>query len=190
VPGRRQNPSPQDPIPKQALSATVTSLPPPHHHTLNAALGWLELGLPADAQAELCRLPAELRTEPATLNAQFLLHAHNSVWDAAFLVAETHVRLHPGDAGAWIHRAFAARRKLGGSLAEAFAALRPAVERFPSESIIPYNLACYCAQQAELAEAWDWLELAAKVGNGGLIQRMAMVDEDLRPLWPRLLDLV
>jgi Flp pilus assembly protein TadD len=164
----------------------MTSLPPPHHHTLNAAFGWLELGLPAEAQAELSRLPEEMRTLPEALHAQFAIHARNAAWDAAFLVGETHVRLHPADAAAWIHRAYAARRKPGGTLAEAFAALQPALERFPDESIIPYNLACYCAQQGQATEAWTWLERAARVGEPEIIRRMALADDDLRPLWPRI----
>jgi predicted Zn-dependent protease len=164
----------------------METLPPPHHHTLNAAQGWLELGLPADAQAELDHLPAALRTVPVALHVQFAIHAHTAAWDAGFVVADTHVRLHPADAGAWIHRAYAARRKAGGSVAEAFASLSPAADLFPAEPVIPYNLACYCAQQGEADEAWRWLERARKVGDAAAIHRMALADDDLRLLWPQL----
>jgi len=164
------------------------NLPPaPHHHTLNAALGWLELGLPADAQAELDRLPAELRTHPLALETQFALCAHLADWAAAFVVAETQVRLHPEEVGGWIHRAYAARRKPGGGLAEAFALLWPAFEHFPDEPIIPYNLACYRARQGDVEAAWDWLTEAMKVGDPARLRRMALADEDLEALRPRLM---
>lgn len=171
------------------VRTNVTPLPPPHHHRIHAAEGWLELGLPDEARVELEQIPQALQSEPAVLQARFALCAHRQDWQAAYELADRHVHSHPEDAGAWIHRAYAARRRSGGGLAEAFALLHPAVERFPQESVIPYNLACYCAQQAELKQAWQWLEKAAQVGGFELIRRMALADADLRPLWPRITDL-
>lgn len=166
----------------------MTNIPAPHHHTLNAALGWLGLGLPADAQTELDRLPVELRTHPIALEAQFAVHAEQQAWDMAFVVADTTVRLHPELPGGWIHRAYAARRKPGGSLEEAFAALLPAFDKFPDESVIPYNLACYRAQQGDLEAAWDWFEAAVRADDGDMkqLKARAIADDDLKPLWPKI----
>lgn len=164
----------------------VTPLPAPFHHVLTAVEGWLELGLPNEASSELDRIPAQLHNESGFLEARFAICAHRCDWDAAYDVAERRVQKCPDDAGGWIHRAYAARRRNGGGLAEAFALLRPAIERFPGEAIIPYNLACYCTQQAELNQAWQWLERAARVGGAELIRRMALSDADLCPLWPRI----
>jgi hypothetical protein len=167
----------------------MTSLPPPHHHTLNAALGWLQLGLPADAQSELDRLPEELRTQFVPLETQFAIHAEKPKWDAAFAVAEQCVQLHPKEAGGWIHRAYAARRKPGGGVEEAFELLFPAAVKFPDEVTIPYNLACYCAQLDRLDEAWRWYRAARELGEPAKLRRMALADDDLRPLWAQITQL-
>ena len=164
----------------------MTPLPPPHHHTLDAAIGWLGLGLPADAQAELDTLPPELRRWFAPLEAQFAVHAETLDWDAAFVVAEDCVRFHPDQPGGWIHRSYAARRKVGGGLAEAFGLLLSAAERFPEEVTIPYNLSCYCAQQGKLDEAWTWYRTARETGEPAALRKMALRDDDLRPLWAQI----
>lgn len=167
----------------------VTPLPAPFHHSLAAAEGWLELGLPDDAWSELDRITPSLQNESGVLEARFAVCAHRKDWDRAYQLAELRVQSHPDDAGGWIHRSYAARRRNGGGLAEAFALLHPAIDRFPGEAIIPYNLACYCAQQADLDQSWKWLELASKVGGTELIRRMALSDADLSPLWPRMADM-
>lgn len=167
----------------------MTPLPPPHHHRLTAAEGWLELGLPAEAQSELDALPVAFQSSPAVLHAQYAICAHRLEWDTAFDIAERHVQLHPHEVSGWIHRAYAARRKPGGGLTEAFELLRPAADHFPEEAVVPYNLACYCAQQAELNQAWKWLERATKIGGAELIRGMALADADLCPLWPRIAEL-
>jgi hypothetical protein len=65
--------------------------------------------------------------------------------------------------------------------------LRPAFEKFPKTSIIPYNLACYAAQFGRLEEAWQWLHKAmAAAGDAQHIKRMALADADLQTLWERI----
>lgn len=164
----------------------MTSLPVPYQHIPSAVEGWLELGVPREAESELDRLPQSLHDEAAVLRARYAICAHRGDWHSAYEVAERQVRLHPDDASGWIHRSFAERRRPGGSLTEAFQLLKSAVERFPGEAVIPYNLACYCAQQAELDQAWDWLQLASRVGGTEFIRRMALADADLCALWPRI----
>lgn len=164
-------------------------LPAPHHHRLRAVEGWLELGLPEEAQEELDRIPRGFQEEAPVLNARFALCVHRGDWVTACELAERHVQRHPGDAGGWIHRAYAARRRPGGGLAEAFDLLYPALDRFPEEAVVPYNLACYCAQQAELIQAWKWLEHASRIGGAEMIRRMALADADLCPLWPKIASL-
>lgn len=161
-------------------------LPAPHRHTLNAAIGWLGLGLVADAQKELDELPVEVRTHPAALDVQFAVYGETGAWDSAYAVAETEVRLHPDRPGGWIHRAYAARRRSEGKLDEAFHLLRPAFDHFPNEVVIPYNLACYRAQQQALDEAWHWFSAALARGELNNLKEMALNDEDLKPLWPRI----
>ncbi|MCW5557302.1 MAG: tetratricopeptide repeat protein [Verrucomicrobiae bacterium] len=167
----------------------MTPLPPPHQHRLNAAEGWLALGLPSEALAELDALPEVLRRESAVLDAEFAVHTLQGNWQSAFEIAARHTEWHPDDSGAWIHRAYAARRRPEGGLDEAFRLLLPAADRFPAEGVIPYNLACYCAQQHQLDDAWHWLTRAARISGVERIRRMAANDPDLEALHARLEDL-
>jgi tetratricopeptide (TPR) repeat protein len=92
----------------------------------------------------------------------------------------------PSDVSGWVHRAYASRRKEGGGLQTAWDALRPAVELFPDETIIPYNLACYACQLGELDAARHWLsralEIAGKPQAREALRLMALADPDLAPL--------
>jgi len=97
------------------------------------------------------------------------------------------VTVAPDEVLGWIHRAYAARRKPGGGLLQAWDALRPAVDRFPEEWLVLYNLACYAAQMGRLDEAWDWLTRALHASqDAARTIQMALADSDLAPLRPRL----
>lgn len=166
------------------------NVPHPEAHSLRAAVGWLELGCPADALAELDQIPAPWRTHPEVLDTEWQIHASRADWSSAHTVASTLVTLHPGYLSGWIHRAYAARRKPGGSLSKAFAELAPAAQKFPKDGLIRYNLACYTAQLGELETAWHWFEEAVQrqptQEGAASFRDMALNDEDLKPLWPRI----
>ena len=85
------------------------------------------------------------------------------------------------------HRAYAMRRVRHGGLQLAWSLLRPAFDKFPKEDIIPYNLACYAAQQGRLDAAWDWLQRAIEAcGDAKVIKQRAMADTDLQPIWEKV----
>jgi Flp pilus assembly protein TadD len=50
-------------------------------------------------------------------------------------------------------------------LQEARDMLRLAMEKFPSDEIIPYDLACVCCALGRLEEAHEWLRRAMDVGG-------------------------
>jgi hypothetical protein len=54
--------------------------------------------------------------------------------------------------------------------------------KFPSEYLIPYNLACYCAQLGELEESMQWFKKAMVIDTKA-VQKIAVDDPDLQPLW-------
>jgi hypothetical protein len=164
----------------------VTPLGPPDIHWVLAAEGWLGLGDVAEAKAELLRVSEAHRQHPAVLDTLWSVHAAERDWASAFVVASQLVEVHPGLVAGWIHRAYAARRMPGGGLAAALEALRPAAARFPSEAMIPYNLACYLAQSGAEEEAWGWYCQAAVLGKTGKVRELALQDEDLKPLWARI----
>lgn len=159
---------------------------PPDSHHLRAATGWLELGNPREALDELNRIQPAFRTLHLVLELEWAIHAARGDWTAAHRAADLGVRLHPTELAGWIHRAYASRRKPGGGLEAAFADLLPAVQKFPDDDLVRYNLACYTAQLGQIETAWRWLEEAIHRASVEKIGKMALADDDLRPLWDRL----
>jgi Flp pilus assembly protein TadD len=160
----------------------VQKLEAPDIHHLNAALGWLGLNSPADARAELDAIAPAQQLHTAVLEARWLLCAHEKNWRDALNVAERELESAPGDASGWLHRAYALRRVEGGGLAQAWRALLPAGEKFPAETIIAFNLACYACQMNQPDDARLWLQRAVKLGGKDNIKKMALADDDLKPL--------
>jgi tetratricopeptide (TPR) repeat protein len=165
----------------------MLKLEPPNTHHLSAAIGWLELRNPSEAGEEIARIAPAFLDHPDVLEVRWAICAAEQSWEAALGVAELSIRHAPERAEGWIHRAYASRRVKGGGLQQAWEALRPAYEKFPKVSIIPYNLACYAAQLGRLEEAWDWLHKAtAAAGEVPAIKQLALADRDLEPLWQRI----
>lgn len=124
---------------------------------------------------------------PDVLEVRWAICAEGRSWDAAAEVAEALTAVAPERSSGWVHRAYATRRMRGGGLEKAEKLLLAALERFPKESVIPYNLACYAAQLGRLDEAWEWLQKSIKVeGDEAAIIERALADKDLEPLWARL----
>jgi len=167
-------------------AVAVTELEPPDSHRVRAAEGWVELGLPDEAEVELAGLSPDARDHPQALHALWTIHAHRKEWRLAHTVAESLVQAAPDDVAGWVHRAFAARRMAGGGLQTAWDALRPAAEQFPDETIVPYNLACYACQMGNPDAARHWLGrarvIAGKHGGRESLKQMALADPDLAPL--------
>jgi len=166
----------------------MSRLEPPAAHYVNAALGWMELGLPAEAARELDQLPAAWQHHPDVLELRWAVLAAQQCWDDAVPVAEALIEAAPDRVSGWLHRAYALRRATTGGLDKAWSALRPAADRFPSEVLVPYNLACYACQLNRLDEARAWLQQALARGQRQSLKRMALRDDDLRALWPEIRD--
>jgi hypothetical protein len=169
-----------------ATDPALEPIPLPSRHQVDAALGWLMLGDPAEAVSELSRVPVEIRNRLDVLELHWEALAAQKDWDSAFRVASDQVVRFPNQVSGWIHRAYAARRRTGGGIPQAADFLLPAVTRFDSEPMIRYNLACYSAQLGQQEEAWNWFCKALAVGNGIRLREMALADEDLKPIWPRI----
>ena len=162
-------------------------LHPPDTHHLSAAIGWLELGNPAEADAELQHVSAPCQTHPDILEVRWQVCVARKDWETASQVAESLIKHSPESATGWVHRAYALRRVKGGGLEKAWEALLPTFSQFPKMPIIPYNLACYAAQFGRLDEAWDWLHTAVEAGEKvEIVKHMALADSDLKALWDRV----
>jgi len=170
----------------KSFPISVQGLEPSDIHRLNAAHGWLGLNSPADARAELDTIAPAQQSHPAVLETRWMLCAHEENWDDALLVAELELNTVPENSSGWLHRAYALRRVDGGGLTPAWEALLPAAEKFPTEPVIAYNLACYACQLNQLDAACSWLQSAVKIGGQEAIQKMALADDDLKRLWEEI----
>jgi len=164
----------------------MSKLEPPDTFALSAALGWLELGNPTEALAELDRVTPANQEHPGVLEVRWAALAQLRRWEHALAAACALVRVAPENANGWLHRAYALRRVPDGGLSPAWDALLPAADKFKQEAVIPYNLACYACQLQHLEEARKWLRRALKIGKAAEIKRMALADDDLKALWPEI----
>jgi hypothetical protein len=164
----------------------VQRLGPPDSHHLDAAIGWLGLGNVNEARAELDLISTAHKNHPAVLEVRWTICAHEKHWTAALDIALTELVVAPNDASGWLHRAYALRRVPDGGLPKAWDALLPAAEKFPKEPVIAYNLSCYACQMQQLDIARHWLKQAMKIGGKDAIRKMALADDDLKPLWTEI----
>jgi Flp pilus assembly protein TadD len=164
----------------------VKPIEPPDAHHFNAATGWLELGNHREARDELDLISAVNQSHPAVLDLRWMLCAATNQWDEGFRVAQELITALPEEPACWLHCAYALRRKTGGGLDQARDFLEPAAEKFPTEPVIAFNLACYACQLNQLDAARRWLSRASEIGGVKKIQAMALADTDLRALWPEL----
>jgi predicted Zn-dependent protease len=161
-------------------------LAPPDSHHLSAADGWLGLGNFAEARAELDQISEPHQNHPLVLEFRWAISAQQQDWPAALEIARTLLKLAPGLSFGWLHQAYALRRVTGGGLQAAWDALLPAVEQFPEEPTIPYNLACYACQLEQLDQARLFLKRAVAIAGKEQIKKMALNDSDLQSLWPEI----
>lgn len=161
-------------------------LEPPDSHHLDAAIGWLGLGRKDDARAELDLIAAAQQQHPAVLDARWMICVSEQRWSEALEIARAELAAAPGSCAGWLHRAYALRRVPEGGLSKAWDALLPAAEKFPREPVVAYNLSCYACQMQQLDLARLWLQRAVNTGGREAIKKMALADDDLRPLWKEI----
>jgi predicted Zn-dependent protease len=166
--------------------AEMPPLEPPDTYSLSAAVGWLELGNPAEAKSELAQVSPAQQSHPAVLELRWMICAEQQDWTSALDAARTLVERAPERPSGWLHQAYALRRVPGGSIQKASDVLRPAFDKFPKEFLIAYNLACYACQMNNLDEARIWLDRARNISSKGKVKQMALADSDLEPLWDEI----
>lgn len=149
------------------------------HHVL-AALGWLELGNPRQALAELDQLPADDRRHPDVLETAWRARAKLRHWIVCATLGEALIMADPSRPSGWINRSFALHELK--RTREAWEALLPAAQKFPRHETIAYNLACYACQLGDHEAARRWLANALDAGNAEEIKLRALDDPDLAPM--------
>jgi tetratricopeptide (TPR) repeat protein len=158
----------------------VKTIEPPDIFHLQAAQGWLELGSHTEAELELRNLAPELSEHPAVLQVRWAVCAAGRNWEAALEIAATLIQLAPADPFGWIHRSYSLHELK--QTAEARDNLLRAVDKFPDDPTMRYNLACYECQLGRLDEATGWLRKAFALGDARMMKLTALDDPDLKPL--------
>jgi predicted Zn-dependent protease len=155
----------------------------PNCFFVNAAHGWLELGNPKEAAAELEQIPPDLREHPDVLQVRWEIALKRQGWSEALAIAESLCHLAPENPFGWIHRSFCLHELK--RTREAWDLLLPVVDRFPKEWLFCYNLACYACQLGWVDQAREWLARAREIGERSEIDQLAAADKDLRPLFQK-----
>jgi Flp pilus assembly protein TadD len=106
-------------------------------------------------------------------------------WDMAAAVASHLVKVEPQTAGWWISLAYAVRRAESVEKAEAILLRAQAIH--PKVAIIAFSLACYASVTGRMEEAKERLQHAIKLDK--YIRKLALDDNDLKPLWDWITDL-
>lgn len=140
--------------------------------------GYRELGLFAEAAAELALVPGEFRDELEVLVERAALSHEMGAWIDLERVCRELTRRQPDDAGWWIMRAYGARRS--DSLIAAEEVLLEAEILHGGEATIQFNLGCYACQRGNLLLARSRVQRAIELDNNFL--KLAQNDPDLEPL--------
>ncbi len=141
-------------------------------------MGFLELGMPEDALAELDELAVESSfARHLRVDALFRL----GEWQAAADLCVPMTRKEPGDPSWWVQCAYATRRSR--SLDAAEEVLSEALRHHPRHGLILYNFACYACVRGDLDEARTRLARAIATDPEQIL-RMAVRDPDLAAIRP------
>ena len=121
-----------------------------------------------------------MQEHPEVLSAKIEIYHASEKWNSLLPIAEKLIQQMPKLDFVWINRSYALHELR--RTQEAFDALLPAAKKFSKNWLIRYNLACYCSQLGQLAEAMHWLEQAIGLAGKKKIKAMALADPDFEPL--------
>jgi tetratricopeptide (TPR) repeat protein len=144
--------------------------------------GYMELGMHADALAELKRIEAETGPRFEVLALRMTIHRAAGQWDEMREVAAVIQRLQPAQAEPWIWLADATRHSV--SLEAAREILVEAEKSFPLNPHIKFQIGCYHCRLGETEPAEKYVRAAIALDQRW--SRIALADDDVRELWPRL----
>lgn len=159
----------------------MDSLPLGDQHHLRAAEGWLELGVPADAHAELDRIEIAFRRHPDVLHLRWKIHRKSKEWESCYEVAKALTETASDDPRAWT--AMAQTFYYTQRIQEAYDLAVSKITRFPQHWPLYYDAACYACLTGRLGQARQFLQLAISQGDEEEITRLAAQDPDLKGLW-------
>ena len=146
---------------------------------LRAAVGYIELEMFDEANAQLEEIDPLCRHLPEVLAPRLAIYHGLQKWDLLAVVAKRLAEWNPKEPGFFIECAYATRR--AESIHAAHAILTRAADLHPNNGTIHFNLACYEAQMGGLDRAKAHLKRATEID--AKFRLMALEDPDLEPLW-------
>lgn len=146
---------------------------------VNAAIGYLNLGMAEEAWEELDSLPPDLIHAWPVVEARIGIFQVLDKWKDARELAESMARRFPEEPAWWLKWAYSLRHE--SSASEARSVLWEAVQLHPSVAMISYHLACYACALGDKAEAGDRLRRALAIDPR--LRATALDDSDLALLW-------
>jgi tetratricopeptide (TPR) repeat protein len=114
---------------KTALSTIVLESPDTHY--LSAAEGWLGLGNPVEANAEIERIRPAFRAHPDVLQVKCQICAALDKWPETMIICRTLTHIAPDCSYGWLFLSVALNKMDRPD--EAREVLRPAIKLFPKE---------------------------------------------------------
>ena len=138
-----------------------------------------------DAALALEEIEPGDKIRSGVLGVRVAIYLAAEKWDMAVAVANHLVKVEPENSGWWINLAYAKRRCEGIESAEAI--LLRARELHHDNAMIEFNLACYASVAGRFEVAKERLKRAIELDKQ--FQKVAIDDEDLRPLWDWIVDL-
>jgi hypothetical protein len=149
------------------------------HRALEAADGYLYLGMAQEALDEFSAIAEGERAKASVMLAEIRVLLHMKRWKNAETLSTRGAGLHPEEDEFTVQRVFALHQLEKGE--EAFRVLLSAPEWIRRTGILHYNLACYEARLGDLNTARRCID-AAIVFNSA-IKINARTDPDLAALW-------
>jgi len=136
-------------------AALVQEFTFPDLHHVNAAIGWLELGAPAEAALELEKATFQTLAHPEVTLLRWKICARTNNWHLALYLGRTLVRTAPEKPASWLCLAFSLVNVQGAF--DAWQELLEAARKYPRISSVPVFLSRLCAQMTAKGTAGEWL---------------------------------
>jgi hypothetical protein len=174
--------------PPQTEIAEITY---PDLHHVNAAIGWLELGAPAEAAMELDKVTFQTLARHDVMLLRWKVCARIDSWPIALYLARTLVRISPDMPASWLCLAFSLVNVHGAF--DAWHELLEAARKHPRISSVPIFLSRLCGQIIDRKKSalwlsrWDQLEREAarlkREPTAKLAAEPVILTETAAPAW-------
>jgi Tfp pilus assembly protein PilF len=146
---------------------------------LQAAVGYLELGMVEDAANEIECISPDQKNSSEVLGVRLEIYRAAEKWSLMEVVARELWKRHQDQPVYWNDLAWAVRR--AESVGSANAILLQAVEKFPEDAMTSYNVGCYACQLGDIEQAK--MRVGKAIELDPKFKLLALDDADLEPLW-------